>query len=399
MVLLSSCNNISYPDSWYFSASNDYEFVKEKTRINSFSQLNNPIVMSLGMSNVKYLFGIEGWDSKVELDGKILVIIDTEKNKIYDWIYYPCNKGIWVCNPVNLGKNGQYFCDTGWNKGFIAILNSESGTISKLDYDNTSSLFYCPARSDFGFLYDLVNIDGKDEVQLDFVNLKTMSVENDYKMKFPSRFSGDNTKIIYGNNGNYFLTQSDGVYSYYYEIDINSKTPILIKKEELTTERALTNLSYADDEYCIFIYHSDYYQNINTNPENKEKAIKSILEVYDRKENKVIKTIEINYTKDNPSGITDIYEYNDKFYALVRNAELFIDDKPRIYEIDFNENTYSCLVTFNIQILSSKYFLGNKIYIFDETEDETFKYQYYDLETRQLSESIVLNYMDTIMGG
>lgn len=393
-LFFTSCKNVTFPDSWYKTVETDLDFVKEKTEMKPFSHLKYPIVLSMTYTKSDYLFGVKNFGEKTHKDGEVFIVLDVENNKIFDWAYYPCEEGITLNEPVELGCQSVCYCSSGWNRGYLTILSRDTGKIDFVQYNKAANLQYCPSKSNYGLLYDLVNIEGHDEIQLDFFDLKNRCVNTDQTLVFPTIMMENNNQIIADENGNYVFTYQDGTYTYFYEIDVNTKKAELIEKREIDYEHSMCNLEYADEKYYLIVSHNESYQNLQMYPENLPKANRSVIELYDRNEKKVVKTMEIKYT-DGSRGIRDVYKYGNKYYATVVEASMS-EDTIQLYEIDMENNSYHYLRELNSFFMDQKYKINNRLYFFVENDPDTFSYFYYDFETNEISETVSLYYMDAI---
>ena len=96
-----------------------------------FTQLNDPIVPLLGVSDKYSLFGNPDLTSYYESCGKIFVVYDWEKEEIYDWAYCDGVVGSWYFKASEIGNPVKYYA-AGNGSNIIGELSPETGEITQI---------------------------------------------------------------------------------------------------------------------------------------------------------------------------------------------------------------------------------------------------------------------------
>lgn len=391
-LFLVSCN---FPDNWYFSEKE--EFIISKNETKPFSHLKDPIIVSLSYSQPANLFGIEQLGQKSKYGGRIFFIIDTQTKTAFDWAYYPCETGVKMEEPVKLGKDSTFYCDSGWNYEKIGFLEQSTGKIKTTNYEKASYFVTGSNYSNSGLLYHSTRKDNKDCMEIDFFDLKTKSIDMNHTLYFSiDEVWGD---IIPCQDGNYIISQRTEEYNIINKIDVELKTSTKLLTIPQDFDHYVSTCLYEDNECYIVVSHNKHYYGSITD-DDPLYTNKSLLEMYN-KNNECIKTIEINYPDDDQSKIETIYSYNGKIYALARGVVPSKDTSKEMYYLDFNNNEYILLDRINL-LYPKYYFAGSKLFLSvleGHSGDGLLEYIYFDFETETFStDSFSIDYEKAIRG-
>ena len=118
LLLLASCDT-----SFMYKSDGSLEKLKQKTTIQTFDHLKEPIVIAMPVYDYLYLFGNKNGSFRMERLGDIIAVIDIESDTVYDWVFFPGNHGWSIWRLVEAGSNPTKYLMSSAGTGTVASLN------------------------------------------------------------------------------------------------------------------------------------------------------------------------------------------------------------------------------------------------------------------------------------
>lgn len=377
---------------FYFSDS-DIKDITKKTEIRDISNCHEPIVITMPVYNQKNLFGNEKLGSKYERLGDIFVVIDTQTNDLYDWVFCKNEEGsvTWRC--VELGTNPKkYFSTCG---SLQCCIQAGSTVVQKFKTD-------CPNRymenlSSVGTKGLLIGNGYDSTVDEETYLIKvfdstTGKVSEDLSLYTDSIGYMDHP-IADGEN-TYYLCSNLNNKNYINKINTNTysleQLPIILNtKENINGEEKLYN-------YFVLNSHNDYIilsklqlgancfstslYLVNSNDSNMQNSLVRIdcpSEYYNKKEGAYF-----------ARGIN----YKNNFYSILSTGTL-ADPSLIIFKTNFETKKLENISGYiNFDFTETIWLKDSKIYFMCSRDISNVSYMYFDLETKQQSEIFYLSY-------
>lgn len=366
LLILTGCNS-----SVYYISITDLSKVRSKTEMQSFEQLNDPIVITMPIYEKMALFGNVNMGSYNKRAGDIFVVYDWENTKIHDWCFFEGNHGWSNFRAVEMGNPVKYY-DSGERIGCL----NKNGKLTVYQNDIKGTFTNLNNNQKIKSLYGLINTDGysngKHEYRINLFNSETGKVDNNQLIIYSqdSYFSYPKSDL----SGNYWLTAVNEDKNCLYKVDVvNNKIDVVAK--------------FLDRDYKgmknITPVLREIYKNYAILSDGEYDKYPNII-VYDIEKN--IKYCEISLPKENyPNRMFACAPVNSKLYGI------FPADHDRdnwcewtdIYEIDIENRKVNFCTTLEFDMTETVYTRGSRIYLLNSRDLSVFKCNYYDTETGQ----------------
>ena len=367
-IAFTSCSNF-----WMYKSVNAdlVNAVKQKTTIQTFEHLNEPIVIALPVYEQYYLFGNKNNDSKSERAGDIIAVIDIETDTVYDWVFFPGNHGWSIWRLVEAGANPTRYLMSSVGTKSIATLDPQKTTLTVTETGIAENLWNYKA---YGTKVPLCYISYDSKTQLEDYHTLLFDCEINKLSERDLLVKTTNVTDIYwlrsSPDGNMWITypSNDGTV-HLQEFDIK-------KEEVLDTCCTFSNTSDSYKVCCV----SDRYAFISyhTYDDNLTGAY-----LFDRqtKEKSKIAGIEED---GNIQYVYDVLNVKDSFYAIVPyQIDPDLPVGPNIYKIDVKSKTAQKEFYLPFDFTDNSYVRGDKIYFMNSRNSSDITYTYYDTVTKQ----------------
>ena len=205
LSLFVSCEN-------QFMNIEDISFITSKTSMQSFSHLNDPIVITMPVYQKQGLWGSSGSTRKTQV-GDIFVVYDWESGTVFDWAFFAGKHGLSNWRAVEMGTPTKYY-DAGEASGLIGCLdpgtgnitvikNAVHGTFANLNNNNA-------VKSRYGMIQTFGYENGGEMYTVHFFDSEENKVASE-KNRLPIYSSGCIFTPHPDKNGNYWLSYTDGI--------------------------------------------------------------------------------------------------------------------------------------------------------------------------------------------
>ena len=127
VLFFTSCENL------YFSDNYDVARYTSKTTIKDFSEVNDPIVITMPVYGFKHFLGMKSFSEKKSRVGDAFVVIDWENEKVFDWVFQGDKYGSvnWRC--VELGTDPKYYCTASSGSEHVYYLKKGKTSVISID--------------------------------------------------------------------------------------------------------------------------------------------------------------------------------------------------------------------------------------------------------------------------
>ena len=377
--------------SFMYNSDGSLEQIKQKTTMQSFEQLNEPIVISMPVYEDYYLFGNKNFDSRQKRAGDMIVVIDIETNTVYDWVFFSGEHGWAIWRLVEAGSNPTRYLMSCPGTGEVATVDPRNIELT-VTYTGFYENFWCwkVNGTKAPMCYGSYNTElhcSNYHTQLFDCETNTLS-ETDICV--PTLSVGFITTLRSDYEGNSWIS--------YQHPDNTTHVQKINKNTEIMESSIATFEKYPDsyaiecisDEY-VFIGYQTYDDNftglIIINLKNGEK-----IEVSGIKESSVIQYVY------------DIQKVNNDYYAIVPTC--IGSNLPRsinIYKIDLENKSAFKEISIPFDMTENVYVRGSRIYFMRSRNLCNITYTYYDTETGEVGEvvpvkqsKIIEDYLKTI---
>lgn len=211
LFLSFSCNYETY-----YKSITDLKEVRAKTSMESFENINDPIVITMPVYETMALFGNENMGTYPKRVGDMFVVYDWENNKIHDWCFFKGKHGWSNFRAVEMGNPVKYY-DSGETIGCLSAdgklttyKNTVMGTFTNLNNNQKT-------KSRYGLLNTDGSSNGKTEYRINIFDSETGKV-NDNQIKILSEYSYFHFPKA-DDKGNYWITSVKNNSNYLNKID------------------------------------------------------------------------------------------------------------------------------------------------------------------------------------
>ena len=388
LFLSFSCNYETY-----YKSITDLKEVRAKTSMESFENINDPIVITMPVYETMALFGNESMGTYKKRAGDIFVVYDWEKDRIHDWLFFEGNHGWSNFRAVEMGTPVKYY-DSGDKIGcldtsgkLITYKNTVMGTFTNLNNNQKT-------KSRYGLLHTDGYLDGKTEYRINIFDSQTEKV-NDHQIKILSEYSYFHfPKADY--KGNYWITSVKNNSNYLNKIDceqneikdFDMKVPYKTKNGENTSIITMT-VQGTVNNYIILSHYST----------EKDRYSKIIVFDMDKGE----KYCEIPLpVEDHLNGMYAGLPVNEKFYGIFPadydDDESDWCDYIDIYEIDIENKETHLLSYEKFDFTETVYSRGSRIYFLNSRKLSKFVCTYFDTASRQWGKTFEISQEEILAG-
>ena len=378
-----SCDNLFFIDE-------SVEKIKEKTTINTFEHLENPIVVTMPVYENYYFLGNENWNSRTDRCGNIFVVIDLETNSVFDWVYYTGGNGWSNWRTIEFTKNDGEKCYIDTSSTVISILYPNKNKVQSLKNPTgglaeiyTGRGCYLPLiTNEYNSLenksvYKINSVDILTGEILDvtyefttdaigYISYPIPSKDNEYFISYPYEnmncicsFNIQKNTNIYSEIKIPMFDEFSGADGSLYTTEIIFKDYLIIPQETLGTD-------YSKDEYVIYVY---------------DKNTKSLIK----------KCFIKNPSK---SYVYLCFENNDELYFIMPQE---YSDNGKIFHIvkyDIESETSKLIKSINFDLTQNIYTRNNKVYFLSSRDVCNISYLYYDFSTGEIGQTINIRFED-----
>ena len=365
LLLLVSCDT-----SFMYKSDGSLEKLKQKTTIQTFDHLKEPIVIALPVYDYLYLFGNKNGSFRMERLGDIIAVIDIESDTVYDWVFFPGNHGWSIWRLVEAGKNPTKYLMSSAGTGTVASINPRETALT-LTYTGIYDNFW---------LYKTI---GTKIPQCYVSDYSTGSPWGYHTQLFDSRtntlsqkdlciYTSDISSIEFMRSdadGNIWISYDNGGKTYIQQFDAESET----------VRPALGTFDTHDDHD---IYHivcaSEKY--IFVSAQLMGDIRETTLYVMDRASGQ---PTEIPYFRADwdTRYVCDVLEVNDAFYAVYTTC---FSDESGAYMCRIDADTLAvkneCFIPFDLT--DNVYVRGDRMYFMRSRNPSDITYTYYDTVTK-----------------
>lgn len=369
----------------------DLSAVREKESMKPFSELNNPIVITMPVYDKRALFGNESMGVIYAQEGDIFVVYDWENNRIHDWAFFPGAHGQSNWRAVEMGTPVKYY-DAGDASRKIGCLDPETGFIT---------VFSNPVEGTF------TNLNNNQKIKSRYGIIHTSGWNSKRKMgeyrinRFDSETGktdlrqlviySDETYIFYpmpDRDGNFWVMYIEDNYNWLQKIDLeNNCLAKPVKHTALPFETPKGN-----DKYIY--YHPSVegtFKNYVLVAECEDSDINPYpyMTVYDMDnlESEPI-SIPMPNEQDHKNRIFLATEANGECYGIFP-SDYDGDDwftSVDLYKIDIENRKMIFTARIDFDFTETVYSRGSRIYFIDSSWLHTFRCTYYDVATGEKGE-------------
>lgn len=376
-----SCSPFYFPD-------NSVDEVTKKTTINDIGNCTDPIVITMPVYKDYNLFGNENMGTKLKQIGDIFVVIDTETNKLYDWVYEPNEDGsvIWRCVELGKGKEKKYFASS--INGIQSYIQAGNSKVQR--YKTDASKTYMDSYNSVGTKGLLIGFFQNYEITVFDSNSGSVKRIDD----IPTTDMGAIRHPLADENGDYYIACEKDDYTYIYKIDTKNNSVSTYDKKFL---------SFKDDTLTCSVLGIQDKKIIIDIDSNWSNEYESYIYAFDISGDKLINERKYVF----PQSIIDkhglkLYSYTGvfyggKFYVIV---PISLEYKFYILEIDPNGSGGEAKLFLeepvDFDMTETVWLRDSKLYFMDSRRVSDIKYMYIDLETKEQSEIFKLTYDEVI---
>ncbi len=379
-TLLSSCGGFYYGDG------NANAHVRAKKSMESFSHLNEPIVITMPVWNYEWLFGNRNTSPRVVREGDIFVVYDWETEKVHDWAFFGGDHGLSNWRAVEMGNPVKYY-DAGRTSQRIGCLDPADGKISV--YTN-------PLQGTFS------NLNNNMKVKSDYGIIRTYSYSDGQKIFNINAFSTRDNKVngtgmsIAATVGTTVpatsIPDEDGDYWYGYIRDGKSWAAKIDLKNNVKTEYVICSSNNDDDAFRVelvwkgVVFLADsvgdaYGKLLIKHKDNMDLPVEYVdMPKVERKEGTFV-----------AHGMV----LSDEPYFLLMTDEIGVNV---LYKYDMATKTFAFEKKIDFDLTETIYTRGSRLYMINSRRIENFKCTYYDVATKEMGNVKNISYDEIVSG-
>lgn len=383
--------------SWYnaedYKSLDDLSYITEKITIKPFSQLNEPVVITMPVWETRYYKGKKKGKTRQFKIGDIFVVIDIEKNEVFDWVYFGGETSTTLYRPLELGSPVKYYASC-YSTGNIVCLDPDKSELTVVESSlknchfinfNIDSKYGVKAKrirkEDNSVSYDFEILDGQENKILSYK--PEIPVCNDEYIFF----------IVVDKNGKIFLRNSFPT-----ETGERPVGPQLIKIDCNNLKWDNYDLNLLTEEGNVVFGHMVHYATTDRIFITKVSLdnVGDTLLIFKNNNTgyELEKEIKTDFkTLDN--GISRITEVNGIIYVIVTNWSnkyAYVDiykltDDLEMEKItpDWHTSNISENEKFKIDFTDNIWVRGTRIYFMNSRNTSKIAYRYYDVDSGEYS--------------
>lgn len=357
LVIFASCTMNAY------KSTGEMDFVKEKTEMKPFRNINDPIVITMPVYEKMYLYGRIKENYRLMRLGDIFVVYDWENDKIFDWAFFEGDHGLSNFRAAEIGNPTKYY-DACSASDLIGILNPDDGTIKVIKNSYGHILMNMNnnnrEKSRYGLL-DAIGIGTYDFYVFDSVTEKV----NSTPIAIPTESIGYTFYPFADKSGNYWISNS-----------IDSK---LYLSEILPADNCIGRSIYIcdldkDNDYNWFdvLFCSD---NLIFLADSVVPMSDYLFVVDVSKTENYIRKIDLPPEKSSDNNVFIGAECNGKNYFIRPDYDLLYLD---VYNEETDKIENISIHSFDMS--ETIYVRGSRIYFLNSSGLVNFNFTYYDTE-------------------
>ncbi len=400
LIILIILINLISCSSWYKDDGSTDKAIK-KTTIMDIADCNEPIVITMPVYKDSYLFGNKSSIRKLKRYGDIFVVIDTETNELYDWVYAEDSEGCSTWRCVEIGNNPKRYL-TSSQSGKVSYIESGNNKVIQVQTncygtvtDNYSSLGTKTLLVDLGYNreteYDVYRMTVFDTETRETALEKLMVELSSVNVSHPRGDSEGNFYFSYRKDNNYYI------------LGVNTTTNEVFNVNVKDSNGESISFNYKENELLYDYTIEGFFKNqiiVYKNVMNDDYFdIPEI--IFIDKETGIVKgSYKFNeeiMTADSTVFGYECIVYRDKVYciALVPGKSIFY-----ILEIDpakGNEEAETFIGPIYFDLTENVWLRGSKIYLMCSRHISDVSYMYVDIESKIISEQFRLRYKDILL--
>ncbi|MBR5646642.1 MAG: hypothetical protein IKX23_08400 [Treponema sp.] len=406
MLFFVSCPLLEWTDPDDYKSLDDLSYITEKTAIKKFSHLTEPIVITMPVWETRYYKGKRKGKTQKFKIGDIFVVIDIEKNEVFDWVYFGGKTGLTLYRPLELGNPVKYYVTSDFSNEVICLDpgKTQLSTIETTIYDCHFLNLNTSTKTSYG-LRAHRHIGYKEEdfyYEYEILDSSTDTVLA-YKPQIPSDTEHHVFDAIVGSDGNFYFgnhfpkeKETDPVKAEIIKLDIINSS---WKRYDLNlinyigkecfgysikyvnfNRMFITRIGDNSDDLLIFKKTADGYElekEIFTDFDSIKEIIKKIVEI-----DGTIYIIASNCFND--YSYVDIYRLTDDLEMEKINPDWATTNikEDEKFKITFTENVWV---------------RGTKIYFMNSWNTSKVAYRYYNVESGEYStQPVWIDFKDVV---
>ncbi len=385
IILATSCKQM------YFDTEN-ISYITGKTHMKPFSHLNNPIVITMPVYQGKGLLGNDKLGHANKREGDIFVVYDWESDEIFDWAFFPGMHGLSNWRAVELGTPVKYY-DAGEGSGLIGCLNPEDGKVTTIKAEKRGHLLNMNSNNDsIRPRYGLIpSVDYRDGIDYRRINILDTEIQQ-YNPRF-IEFPNENINVGYSyldSNFNYWIMIQNDEKNYLGRLDCDK----LELEKYYITEMSLSEIDgrATCDAFSIHGIVNDYaILSDGVEPLYENFIICNL-------SNPSVDKFEIPVPKrisENDFLLRTVFVSGEAYC-------LFINDDDGVYDMIYHLNPetweFEYEATFQFVPSETIYARGSRIYLLNSWNTEQLYCVYYDIETKKVSDEILITFEEIVKG-
>ncbi len=366
----------------------NFEAVTAKTTIKTFEQLNEPIVISMEVSEKEYLFGMKSENYKTKRLGSVIAVLDVETDTVYDWIFYPGAHGFASWRLTEAGTNPvRYLMSSPGTKG-TAVLSPEKTTLT-IVATGINENFWCDKTTGTKVPLSYYEICKESEEILFNYYTKMFDCETFSLSEANYNIQTNNISTIYlmrdDPDGNLWISyQKSNDLVMVQKFDLINEIPSDSYEFSLKQGFSYYHVDYVSNDY-VFVSYNGYFEGKGTG-----------LVAIDRHTGEKIKISNLESDID-MMYVNMVQKVGDSFYAIAPNS--LGSGRPtgvNLYKLNMETKSAEKEFFLPFDMTENTYVRGNRIYFMCSRKINDITYTYYDTETKSQGDVVRVTFDDVI---
>ena len=364
LSLFSSCEN-------QFMNIEDISFITSKTSMQSFSHLNEPIVITMPVYQKQGLWGSSGSTRKTQV-GDIFVVYDWESGTVFDWAFFAGKHGLSNWRAVEMGTPTKYY-DAGEASGLIGCLDPETGNITVIknavhgtfaNLNNNNAV-----KSRYGMIQTFGFANNEETYTVYPFDSAIGKVSNE-SITVPVYTSGNVFTPCADSDGNYWISYQHNDFNYLAKFDCSCADVEKFRgfpMNRQSTYEVMSLLCVTDRYVVVSDDIAPYYPNVVIyDKENMGEPYKEIL---------------LPYLDPDGKFLFRICEIDGMMYAIFARW-----GEGEIWKLDVNAGGFKRISSFDFDFTETVYVRGTRIYFINSRNLQRFACMYYDTASGTVGE-------------